>query len=217
MVSVFGVGEAPFSISSGNIEISVRKTGNVTNALFNLKEGDEVGIRGPYGEGYPVEEFEDKDIYLISGGCGLAPIRALIERINQNRKDFGKITLIYGAKTPSDILYKREISKWKKKFDVRLTVDKPTEKWKYDVGVVTKILEKIKITKKSVFCICGPEIMMKFAVDTLLKKGVNEDYIFLSLERKMQCGVGICCHCNIGNLYVCRDGPVFRYSDIKEW
>lgn len=221
LISVFGVGEAPFSISSSpfnkNFEISVRKVGNVTNALFKLKENDVVGVRGPYGKGYPMEELEDKNIVLVSGGCGLAPLKSLVEYILKKRDRYGKLTLLYGAKTPQQIMYKKEISKWSKTkdFNVYLTVDKPDKKWRGEVGVVTKLIEKINL-QNSIVCICGPPIMMKFSVQVLKERGVEEEDIFVSLERKMQCGLGVCCHCNVNEIYVCRDGPVFRYFDIKD-
>jgi sulfite reductase subunit B len=222
LISVFGIGEAPFSFSSSPFnrkyfEISVRKVGNATNALFNLKEGDFVGVRGPYGKGYPMDEFEGKNIILISGGCGLAPLKSVVEYVLDKRNNYGKITLLYGVKTPNDILYKREMVYWKKKkdFKIYLTVDKGTKNWKGEIGVVTKLINKIKNFKNSVVCICGPPIMMKFTIQSLKEKKVEEENIFVSLERKMQCGLGLCCHCNINDIYVCKDGPVFRYCDIK--
>ena len=222
LISVFGVGEAPFSISSSPFkkyfEITVRKVGNVTNALFNLKENDYIGVRGPYGKGYPMSEFEGKNVVLIAGGCGLAPLRSVVEYILEEREKYGKIILLYGAKTPKDILYKKEIEKWKKErnFNIYLTVDKKTKSWTGEVGIVTKLIDKINNFENSVFCICGPPIMIKFAVHSLKEKNVGYEDIFVSLERKMQCGIGLCCHCNINDVYVCKDGPVFRYYDIKD-
>lgn len=223
LITVFGVGEAPFSISSSPFnknyfEVTARKVGNVTNALFNLKEGTKVGIRGPYGKGYPMEEFENRNIVLISGGCGLAPLKSLIEYVINKRGCYNNLTLLYGAKTPQDILYEKEISKWKKmkNFDIHLTVDKADEKWKGNVGVVTKLINKVKSFENSSVCICGPPIMIKFTIPELKKMGIGEEDIFVSLERKMQCGLGLCCHCNINDVYVCKDGPVFRYWDIKD-
>jgi len=223
LTTIFGVGEAPFSISSSPLnknyfEITVRKTGNVTNALFNLKEGSKIGVRGPYGKGYPVDEFENTNIILVSGGCGIAPLKSLIEYVMQKRRCYKRLTLLYGAKTPQDIIYSSEIPKWKKtkNFDIYLTVDKGGKSWKGEVGVVTKLISKIKNFENSVVCICGPSIMMKFTISELKKRGVEDEDIFVSLERKMQCGLGVCCHCNINDVYVCRDGPVFRYLDIKE-
>ncbi len=223
LITVFGVGEAPFSISSSPFnknyfEITARKTGNVTNALFNLKEGDKIGVRGPHGKGYPMDEFEHTNIILISGGCGLAPLKSLIEYVIQKRGCYNKLTLLYGAKTPQNIIYEKEISKWKKikNFDVHLIVDKGNKKWKGNVGVVTKLINKVKNFENSVVCLCGPPVMMKYSIPELKKKGVEDEDIFVSLERKMQCGLKICCHCNINDVYVCKDGPVFRYLDIKD-
>jgi len=219
LITVFGIGEAPFSFSSSPFnknyfEITVRKVGNVTNALFNLKKGDFIGVRGPYGNGYPIDELENKNVVIISGGCGLAPLKSVIEYLLD--KNSNKITMLYGAKTPKDILYKKEIAKWKKKFKVYLIVDKASKNWKGEVGVVTKLINKIRDFKKSAFCICGPPIMIKFTINALLEKNVEEENIFVSLERKMQCGLGLCCHCNINDIYVCKNGPVFRYIDIKD-
>jgi len=219
LISVFGIGEAPFSISSSPFkkyfEITVRKVGNVTGALFNLKEGNYIGVRGPYGRGFPMDEFEGKNLILIAGGCGLAPLKSVIEYILEKREKYGKLALLYGAKTLASILYKREIKKWKRIFDVYLIVEKKEKNWKGDVGVVTRLIDKIEDFKNSVFCICGPEQMISEVINSLKKKKVNHANIFVSLERKMQCGLGLCCHCNINHLYVCKDGPVFRYSELE--
>lgn len=219
-VSVFGVGEAPISMCSSPFErnyfeISVRKVGNVTNALFRLNEGDTVGIRGPYGNHYPVEKFRWKDLVLVAGGVGFPPLNSLVEYLAKDRGHYGRIFLLYGTRTPEDLIFRERIEKWKKRaIGVYFTVDKPDEKWKGDVGVVTTIFDKYKISG-DIGIACGPPIMMKFVIQSLRKIGIRDPDIYLSLERLMQCGVGKCGHCNIGNKYVCTDGPVFSFEELK--
>ncbi len=217
MISVFGVGEFPVSVGyadENNLLITVKKVGQVTGALFELGENDIVGLRGPYGNGFPIEEFTGKNIVLIGGGIGIPPLRSVIEYIFQHRNEFGYVQLLYGARSPKDIVYKDKLLKdWPKIIDVKLTVDVADETWKGHVGVVTTIFDQIK-NLDSIFLIVGPEVMMKYSVLELKKRGVKESQIYLSLERKMKCGIGICGHCNLGRFYVCKDGPVFRYDII---
>ena len=222
-VSVFGIGEAPISLSSFPFdmeffEFSVRNVGNVTNALFELKEGDTIGIRGPYGNGYPIKKFMHKNVVMVAGGIGFPPLKSLIEYILDRRDDFGDLWLLYGAKDPTDIVFKKSLKEWKKqkKFKVLVTVDKSDNKWKGNVGVVTTLFDKTKIpSENTIGVMCGPSIMMKFVTQKLKKIGFKDYQIFLSLERLMQCGMGKCGHCNIGNKYVCLDGPVFCYEELK--
>jgi len=222
-LSVFGYGEAPFSISSSPnqqnfFEITVKRVGDVTNALFKLNEGNAVGVRGPFGNGFPTHKFEDKNILFIGGGIGLAPLRSLINFVLSNREKYGELTLMYGARTPKDIVFKKEIETWKKHVDVHLTVDVGDETWKGTVGVVTVLFKEIEVDpKNTVAVMCGPPIMMHFVTKELLKLGFPEDQIFLSLERLMKCGIGICGHCNIGRKYVCKHGPVFTYKETKDF
>jgi len=223
-VSVFGTGEIPLTICSSPFytkffQISVRRVGNVTNALFDLKKGDIIGIRGPYGNGYPINQLMYKDIVLVAGGIGFPPIKSLIEYILHRRDNFGHLWLLYGARNPEDIVFKKELIKWKKEkdFNILITVDKAIPGWKGNVGVVTNLFDKVKIhNKNTVGITCGPPIMMKFVTQEFKTLGFKDDQIYLSMERLMHCGIGKCGHCNIGKKYVCKDGPVFRYDELKE-
>jgi sulfite reductase subunit B len=222
-VSVFGVGEAPISFSCSPIgkkhfEFSVRNVGSVTNALFELKKGNTIGIRGPFGNGYPIKKIMNKNVIMVAGGIGFPPLKSLIEYMLETRKDFGHMWLLYGAKDPSDIVFKKTLSRWgrRKNFDVLITVDKPDKKWKGNVGVVTSLFDKVKIPSDNLVGItCGPPVMMKYVVKSFKKIGLKNHQIFLSMERLMQCGIGKCGHCNIGNKYVCKDGPVFSYEELR--
>ncbi|HEX54791.1 MAG: hydrogenase [Candidatus Altiarchaeales archaeon] len=221
-ISLFGFGEIPISISSSpsrrELEVSVKNVGYVTSVLHEAEVGDIIGIRGPYGNGFPVDELRGRDILFIGGGIGLAPLRSLINFIFDNRGDFGKVYLLYGARTPEDIVFKDDIEVWKgeNNSEIHLTVDHADEEWKGNVGVVPTLLEKIspKI-KNTIAIICGPPIMIKFTVKALLERKFGDEQIIFTLERMMKCGVGKCGHCNIGEKYVCIDGPVFRYSELR--
>jgi len=221
--SVFGEGEAPFCISNSparksGIECSIKRMGKVTQALHDLDIGDTVGIRGPYGNGFPIEDLKNKNLLFVAGGIGLAPIRSLINYCLDNRNDFKTITIVNGARTSKDLVYKDEYDSWKKAPDTQLhlTVDCQEESWTCMVGVVPKILEQLKPTcQNSVAIVCGPPIMIKFTMPVLLKMGFCPGEILTTLEMKMKCGLGKCGRCNIGNLYVCKDGPVFSYAQLK--
>lgn len=223
-VSIFGVGEAPISISSDPdiddyFELSVRRVGSVTGALFKLSEGAIVGVRGPYGKGWPLRESEGMDILVVGGGCGAAPLRPAILKLLRNREKYGRIELLYGARTPSDVMYMEEFESIVENSDckVLLTVDAvpPDSRWCYNVGVVTSLFDKISVDpRRSVALLCGPEVMMMYAVRYLLRFGFRPESIYLSMERRMRCGLGFCGHCQIGRKYVCLDGPVFSYSEI---
>ncbi|HOK39692.1 MAG TPA: 4Fe-4S dicluster domain-containing protein [bacterium] len=222
-VSVFGVGEAPISITSsptkkGSFELCLRKIGNVTEKLHQLKVGDKVGIRGPFGRGFPYNKMYHKDILFVCGGLGLIPARSLINYILDNRNQFGKMIILYGCKTPEEILYRNEIKMWESRDDVEfhITVDKADENWKGNKGVITTLFSKIKINPlNTVAVIVGPPIMYKFVMMELFAKNILHDNIYMSLERRMKCGVGKCGHCQINGVYVCQEGPVFSYSEIK--
>ncbi len=211
-LSVSGMGEIPISIASWDdgLLFSIKNAGKITENMSKMKKGDEIGIRGPYGKGFPIT---DKFKVLIAGGIGLPPARSVIEH-SLSVKD-NNIQLLYGARSPKDLVYKSLLHEWGKKFDVEITVDMGDESWTGNVGVVTTIFNKIR-DNKSFFYIIGPTMMMKFAVLELKKLNVPDANIFLSMERRMKCGIGICGHCNIGRFYVCRDGPVFNYSLIKD-
>lgn len=222
MLSVIGTGEAPFSISSsptrpGIIELCVRRIGRVTDALFDLPPNSLVGIRGPYGNGFPIEQLEGNDLLLVAGGLGVAPLRSLLWYALDNRSKFKNVILMYGAKNPDDMLFKYELLNLIDRADVKclLTVDRDKSGiWKAYIGVVTKLFEHVDINPAQTYsAICGPEIMFKFVLEKLLQRNFPKDRILMSLERNMQCGVGKCGHCMIGYKYTCLDGPIFNYWD----
>ena len=223
-VSLFGIGEAPISVSSsptkkGSFELAVRGVGNVTRALHTLDPGAILGIRGPFGKGFPVEEMKGKDILFVAGGIGLIPLRSLINYVLGHRSDFGRVLVLFGAKTPAEQLFLAELSKWRgsKEMEYWETVDRSDGQWKGNVGVITTLFPKITIDPgKTVAVIVGPPIMYRFAILEAQVKGIPDDQILVSLERRMKCGVGKCGHCQINHLYVCQDGPVFRYARIKD-
>lgn len=225
MFSAFGVGEAPFCISSsptvkGYFQCSIKKMGKVTQEIHHLEEGDIVGIRGPYGNGFPVAELKGKNLLFVAGGIGLAPLRSLINYAFTNRDDFKSITIVNGARTSKDLVYKKEYPVWEKAKDthLHLTVDCREDNWSCMVGVVPRILEEIKPScVDSAAIVCGPPVMIRFTIPVLLKLGFCEEAIITTLERQMQCGLGICGHCMVGGVYVCKDGPVFSYAQIKKF
>lgn len=222
-VSAFGIGEAPISISSSpskgsKFELCIRQVGTLTNVLKNYEAGDMIGIRGPYGKGFPMEKLFGKDILVVAGGIGLVPLRSLINFVLDNRKDFGRLIILYGAKTPAELLFKDELEDWKKRDDVELhvTVDQPDETWAGNTGVITTLIPALDLKlNTTIAAITGPPIMYKFVVMSLKSKQLPDDQIYLSLERRMKCGVGKCGHCQINGVYCCQDGPVFNYVDIK--
>lgn len=223
MVSLFGVGECFFAISSSPtkkdyIEVSVMKLGKVTSALHELDPGDTVGVRGPYGNNFDVNGWKKKNLVFIGGGIGQAPLRSLISYVVDNRKDYGKLDIIYGARSSKDISYKEEFAELEKRkdVDVHLSIDVEEKGWTKFVGFVPDNLLKVKPSPKNTIAItCGPPIMIKFVIQNLEKLGFIEDQIFTTLEMRMKCGIGKCGRCNIGNLYVCKDGPVFSYKQLK--
>ncbi len=222
--SVFAEGEAPFCISNSpsrrsGIECSVKRMGKITQALHELDIADTVGIRGPYGNGFPVEELKNKNLLFVAGGIGLAPLRSLINYCLDNRNDFKSITIVNGARSSKDLVYKSEYPDWEKAKDTKfyLTVDCNEENWTCMVGVVPKILEQLKPTcQDSVAIVCGPPIMIKYTIPVLLKIGFCPEAIITTLEMKMKCGLGKCGRCNIGNLYICKDGPVFSLAQLNK-
>lgn len=224
-VSIFGIGEAPISISSsptqnGSFEMVVRKAGNVTRAMHSLKPGDKVGIRGPFGTHFPVDgEMKGKDIVFVCGGLGLVPVRSAINYVLHHRGDYGDVTILFGAKGPAERLFVDEVEGWTSKGNVTYmeTVDRGDEQWAGNVGVITSLMTDMSVDpRKTVAIICGPPVMYKFAIASLYKMGMVDKNIYVSLERHMKCGVGKCGHCQIGGLYVCQDGPVFKYADLAE-
>jgi NAD(P)H-flavin reductase len=223
-VGLFGVGEVPIGLSSspfqkGSFDITIRAVGSVTNALHQLAQGDEVGIRGPLGNAFPFEEVMGKDILFVGGGIGLPPLRSLINSVLEKRDEFAKVIILYGARTPSDRVYKRELAHWATRPDIEFheTVDVGDGDWSGNVGVVTTLLRKIQVDpKRTIAFTCGPPIMIKFVIEDLLNMGFPGEHIVTTLERYMKCGVGKCRHCCIGHKYVCLDGPVFTYKQISE-
>jgi NAD(P)H-flavin reductase len=221
-----GEGEAPFTPSSSpseteKMEITIMKAGRLTGLLHECNKGQKVGIRGPYGNGYPIGDFVGKEIYIVGGGVGLAPIRSLFLTLVERIKDFKSVVCRYGAKTPDDFIYKKTLfGPWQKLsgVDIKLTVDEAQGDWKDNVGVVTTILKPkdVKINN-AVAVVCGPPIMMKFATLKLLDFGFGGENIYLSMEKNMSCGIGKCGHCMLGKYYVCKDGPVFTYNQIKDY
>ena len=222
-LSIFGVGEAPISISSspsksGFIELCVRRAGRFTEALHKMQCGDIVGIRGPFGRGFPFEKMRGHDILLVAGGLGIAPLRSLINNIHDERSDFGKVTIIYGSKTPQEVMFRNQFEMWRhrKDFDLYLTVDHADETWDGEEGLVTKPFEHLEINPDTTFgALCGPPVMYRFVVQEMRKKGISYDHIYMSFERHMKCGMGKCGHCQIGHQYCCIDGPVFNYWEAK--
>ncbi len=224
MLSLFGIGESAISLSdtsnNGSVTTTIRNVGSVTNAILRLKEGDFIGIRGPYGNGWPLERAEGKNVLIVVGGMGIVPLRGVVNYIKNNRKKFGDLEIIYGARTPDDMLFRYEFEKWKQIKNTRLdlTVDElPIETTsKCKIGLVTSCFPSMKTHhKNAIVLVCGPEIMMRYAAKCLETIGFKDRQIYLSLERRMKCGIGKCGHCQIGLKYVCKDGPVFNYADIK--
>ncbi|MCL2818884.1 MAG: FAD/NAD(P)-binding protein [Actinomycetia bacterium] len=218
-LSIFGVGEAPISISSapskkGFIELCVRNAGSVTGALHKMRCGDIVGLRGPFGRGFPFEDMKGHDVLMVAGGLGIAPLKSLINHIHDERHEFGKVTILLGARNPSEILFRQQFDMWRHRddFNLIMTVDTPDETWDGEVGLVTKLFDQIEVDPaKTVGVICGPPVMYRYAIDEMRKKKLPVDRIYLSFERRMKCGIGICNHCGIGHKYACIDGPVFNY------
>jgi sulfhydrogenase subunit gamma (sulfur reductase) len=223
MISLLGVGEAPFSISSsptklGSFELVIRDVGKLTHALHRLKAGDEVGIRGPFGKGFPVHILEGSDLLFVAGGLGIVPLHSLINYAIDNRRDFGKVNILLGCGKPEDMLYSDELDEWTKRLDVNFecTVDRADSGWKGNVGLITSLIPGVNLVPVRTFAIVvGPPIMYKFVITMLLGKGIPERQILVSLERHMKCGLGKCGHCQINGVYCCQDGPVFSYDKIK--
>lgn len=225
MLSAFGVGEVPISISGdpagdGPVVHTIRDVGAVTHALCGLSPGDTVGVRGPFGTHWPVEQAAGGDVVVVAGGIGLPPLRPAIYRVLAERDRFGRVALLYGARTPDDLLFTEELAGWRSRFDldVRVTVDAATGGWRGNVGVVPDLIAKSEFDPANTTAmIVGPEIMMRFAIRALRAAGVPPERIALSMERNMQCAVAMCGHCQLGPFLVCRDGPVFAYRDVAPW
>ncbi|MCK4419656.1 FAD/NAD(P)-binding protein, partial [Candidatus Aerophobetes bacterium] len=225
--SVYGVGEAPFCLASsptrpGQIECTIKKMGKVTQAIHDLEVGDQVGIRGPYGNGFPLKELRGKNLVLVGGGIGLAPLRSLIQNVLDKRDEYGDVLIIYGAKSTRDLVYQKELEEWQNSPRVKmvLTVDPGGEdqKWQGEIGFVPTILEKVNPSPDNRMLItCGPAIMIRYVLlGATGKMGYRPQQIITTLEMKMKCGLGKCGRCNIGRVYICKDGPVFTYQQLKD-
>lgn len=225
MLYIFGVGEVPISISGDptrpqTLVHTVRAVGTVTQALQRAKRGDVVGVRGPFGSSWPLEEARGNDVVLVAGGLGLAPLRPALYALLSHRDNYGRVVLLYGARTPQDMLYARELEQWRGRFDldVEVSVDSASDAWRGQVGVVTTYIPKVPFDPlNTTAMICGPEVMMRFTVLELQKRGVEAAGIFVSMERNMKCAIGFCGHCQFGPTFICKDGPVFRYDRIQPW
>jgi NAD(P)H-flavin reductase len=222
MVYAFGIGEVPLSISGDPAKPDVlvhtiRAVGTVTRAVCAVRKNDVLGVRGPYGTGWPVETALGRDVVIMAGGLGLAPLRPLVRAVVARRGAFGRVVLLIGARTPTSLLFARELARWRGRFDldVRATVDAADQTWNGEVGVITTLLPRATFDPaKTTAFVCGPEVMMRFAAADLVHRGVAPEHVFLSMERNMKCAVGVCGHCQFGPTFVCKDGPVYPYSRI---
>jgi len=222
MLEVPGYGEVPVSISSstsnkGFIELCIRKAGTVTNILHRARRGAKLGIRGPFGSHFPLAQMKGQSILLIAGGLGLAPLRAPIYYVTENRAEFKDVHILYGTKSPDQLLFDYQYESWRRIDDVnmQIIVEEPDDDWKGPVGLITELLDGVKVEPNETCAIvCGPPVMFKFVCQRLNKMGIPMDRMFVSLERRMHCGMGKCCRCNVGSTYTCTDGPVFDYWSV---
>ena len=225
MVYLFGVGEVAISIVSDPdepelLDHTIRAVGRVTKAIADLRTSDVLGIRGPFGQGWPLEEARGRNVVIVTGGLGCAPVVGAIEYIFRRRAQYGSIKILHGVKTPHDLLYRERFDAWRRVFDteVLLTSDQPDKTWSYHIGVVTELFELVSIDPaKSIVLMCGPEIMMRLGVPILIRRGIPPTAIYVSLERHMECGIGLCGHCQMGPYFLCKDGPVMRYDRVAPW
>jgi NAD(P)H-flavin reductase len=222
MLYAFGIGEVPISISGdggGPLIHTVRAVGAVTQAICGSKPGSVLGVRGPYGNSWPVEAARGADVVIVAGGIGLAPLRGALYHVLKHRNDYGEAALLYGGRTPGDLLYRKELERMRGRFDIEVdvTVDAAQGGWRGNVGVVPKLVGGARFDPSStVAMVCGPEVMMHFTARALLERGVPADRIHLSMERDMRCGLGHCGHCQLGSTLICRDGPIYRYDELEQ-
>ena len=220
MLYVFGTGESAISISgdprdNNSTVHTIRAVGTVTRGLHRLKRGETIGVRGPFGNSWPLAQAEGCDVVMVAGGIGLAPLRPAVYKILANRSRYGRVVLLYGARSPRDLIYREELERWRDRIDVEVTLDSATSEWHGNVGVVTNLIPNAPFNgRDSVAMICGPEVMMRFTIQEFRKRGVSDDRIYVSMERNMTCAVGSCGHCQYGPHFVCKDGPVFRFDRI---
>ena len=225
MVSIFGFGEAPVSICSspsdkGYFELTVRNVGTLTDKLHKLEKGDILGIRGPFGKGFPVDNMFGYDVMIVAGGLGIVPLRSLIRYIMFHRNDFGNVQILLGCKSPKELLFKTEAKEWMRRAEIKFncTVDRGDPDWKGNVGLITTLIPDVDINPMRTYgVVVGPPIMYKFVIVKLLEKKIPDHQIILSLERRMKCGLGKCGHCQIEGVYVCQSGPVFNYAQLKNF
>jgi NAD(P)H-flavin reductase len=225
MVYLFGVGEVAISIVSDpdepeSLDHTIRVVGRVTKAIAGLQPGNELGIRGPFGRGWPLEGIRGKDIVIVTGGLGCAPVVGAIEYIFRRRNQYGAVTILHGVKTPHDLLFRERFDAWRRHPDtqVLLTSDQPDKTWRYHVGVVTELFEQVTVDPaRTVVLMCGPEIMMRLGVPILMQRGIPATAIYASLERHMECGIGLCGRCQMGPYFLCKDGPVMSYDQAAPW
>lgn len=222
MLTAFGVGEAAISMSgdpaSGPLIHTIRAVGPVSRALTELGPGDPIGVRGPFGVGWPMAPAAGKDVVFVAGGLGLAPLRPAIYRVLAERERYGQVTLLFGARRPEDILFRHEVEAWRARLDIEVdvTVDHAPSNWRGHVGVVTTLISRLELDPaKTLAMVCGPEVMMRFVALALADRGVAESDIYLSMERNMKCAIGHCGHCQLGPTFICRDGPVFTFERLK--
>jgi NAD(P)H-flavin reductase len=223
MLWVFGVGELPISISGDpakhdQLVYTVRSVGKATNALVTRTAGQGVGVRGPFGMGWPLQAVRGRDVIVVAGGIGLAPLRPVIYEVLNHREDYGRLVVLYGARSPRDLLYRKELATWarQRETQVLVTVDYGGMNWRGHVGVVTTLFKYARLKpSRSVAMVCGPEIMMRFVTRELENSGLSRNDVYLSMERNMKCAVGFCGHCQYGPLFICKDGPVFPYEQLR--
>ncbi|MFA0811139.1 FAD/NAD(P)-binding protein [Microbulbifer epialgicus] len=223
MLYAFGTGESAISFSGlgveqGRLVHTIRAQGSVTRALERLRKGDSLGVRGPFGRGWPLENIQGKELLLIAGGLGLAPLRPIVHKAREGKLEASRVRLFYGARRPSELLYKEEVPRWSSKLGVVISVDHGDGTWPGHIGVITDPLKAIDVDgANTIAFLCGPEVMMRFCIQVLLRKEVPESAIYLSMERNMKCAIGLCGHCQWGPNFICKDGPVFCYRDIRAW
>ncbi len=221
-LTIPGAGECPFTPSSTpgktkNIDVTVMKAGAATEILHSKKKGSVLWVRGPYGNGFPLDELRDRELLIVGGGCGMAPLRSLVHEIISDRNRYPRVIMLFGCRTPRDMLYKEGVGQWEEEFELHKTADKASPDWEGKEGVVTGLFKDIKENfSKCAAVVVGPPVMMKFASLELSKMGMDDENIIVSLEKNMSCGFGKCRHCLVGPYYVCKDGPVFKYSQVKD-
>lgn len=225
MIYLFGVGEVAISIVSDPdepelLDHTIRAVGRVTKAMAGLNPGDVLGVRGPFGQGWPLDEARNRDVVIVTGGLGCAPVVGAIEYVFRRRERYGSVKILHGVKTPEDLLFRERFDSWRTQPDteVLLTSDQPGKIWRHHVGVVTELFEVVSIDPATTMVLmCGPEIMMRLGVPILLRRGIPDTAVYVSLERHMECGIGLCGHCQMGPYFICKDGPVMRYDRVEQW